>query len=118
MIPKLGQTPTMIEDMVAALGSLADLSPGFLQLSEPPGGLVLMQPAYGDPDQRDDTGLESLIQAFPFSFPSGPSPNYTQQGSGRLRSLSISTTSSGTRPDALPDLRVFCKSTSEMRSST
>ena len=71
MIPNLGQSTTEVQDMLAALGGLANLLEGVSQPSEPPGGLVLTQPALSSPINEHDTGLEVLVQAFPFLFPQG-----------------------------------------------
>ena len=72
MIPNLGQSTTEVEDMLTALGGLAGLPQGLLQPSEPPEGLVLTQPALAStPINEHDTGLELLLQAFPFLFPQG-----------------------------------------------
>ena len=72
MIPNLGQSTTEVEDMLAALGGLAHLPEGVSQPSEPPGGLVLTQPALSStPINEHDSGLEVLVQAFPFLFPQG-----------------------------------------------
>ena len=70
MIPNLGQSTTEVEDMLAALGGLAHLLEGISKPSEPPGGLVLTQPALSSiPINEHDTGLEVLVQAFPIFLP-------------------------------------------------
>ena len=71
LIPNLAQMTTEVEDMRELMRGLTDLPRGTFQLSEPP-GLVLTQPAYGaTPINEHDTGLQYLIQAFPFLFPQG-----------------------------------------------
>ena len=72
VIPNLGQSTTEVEDMLAALRGLVDLPQRISQPPEPVGGLGLTQPALSStPINEHDTGIEFLVQAFPFLFPQG-----------------------------------------------